>query len=37
MKINPLIFRAYDVRGIYKKDIDENVFRRIGFCFGKKK
>jgi phosphomannomutase len=36
MKINPLIFRAYDIRGIYKKDIDENVFRRIGFVLGKK-
>jgi phosphomannomutase/phosphoglucomutase len=35
MKINPLIFRAYDIRGIYKKDIDENVFRRIGFVLGK--
>jgi phosphomannomutase len=36
MKINPLIFRAYDIRGIYKKDIDEDVFRRIGFVLGKK-
>jgi phosphomannomutase len=35
MKINPLIFRAYDIRGIYKKDIDENVFRKIGFVLGK--
>jgi phosphomannomutase/phosphoglucomutase len=36
MKINPLIFRAYDIRGIYKKDINENIFRRIGFVLGKK-
>jgi phosphomannomutase len=36
MKINPLIFRAYDIRGIYKKDIDDDVFRRIGFVLGKK-
>jgi phosphomannomutase len=36
MKINPLIFRAYDIRGIYKKDIDENVFRKIGLVLGKK-
>jgi phosphomannomutase len=36
MKINPLIFRAYDIRGIYKKDIDDDIFRRIGFVLGKK-
>jgi phosphomannomutase len=36
MKINLLIFRAYDIRGIYKKDIDDDVFRRIGFVLGKK-
>jgi phosphomannomutase len=36
MKINLLIFRAYDIRGIYKKDIDEDIFRRIGFVLGKK-
>jgi phosphomannomutase len=36
MTINPFIFRAYDIRGIYKKDIDEEVFRRIGFVLGKK-
>jgi phosphomannomutase len=35
MKINPLIFRAYDIRGIYKKDIDEDIFRKIGFVLGK--
>ena len=37
MKINPYIFRAYDIRGIYKKDINEEVFRKIGFVLGKKK
>lgn len=36
MSINPLIFRAYDIRGIYRKDIDEVIFQRIGFAFGKK-
>jgi phosphomannomutase len=36
MKINPLIFRAYDIRGIYKNDIGEDVFRKIGFVLGKK-
>jgi len=34
-KINPQVFRAYDIRGIYKKDIDENLFRKIGFVLGK--
>lgn len=37
MKINPLIFRAYDIRGIYGKDLTEEVFKRIGFVLGKKK
>jgi len=36
MKINPLIFRAYDIRGIYGQDIDEEVFRKIGFVLGKR-
>jgi len=36
MQINPHIFRAYDIRGVYKKDIDEEVFRKIGFVLGKK-
>jgi phosphomannomutase len=36
LEINPFIFRAYDIRGIYGKDIDENVFRLIGFVLGKK-
>jgi len=29
-KVNPFIFRAYDIRGIYGKDLDESVARRIG-------
>jgi len=37
MKINPLIFRAYDIRGIYGKDLNEEVFQKIGFVLGKKK
>jgi phosphomannomutase len=36
MKINPLIFRTYDIGGIYKKDIDEDVFRKIGLVLGRK-
>jgi len=36
MPINPHIFRAYDIRGIYQKDIDEEIFRKIGFVLGKK-
>lgn len=30
--INPLIFRAYDIRGIYKQDINEAVFEKIGLA-----
>lgn len=29
MKINPTIFRAYDIRGIYPDDLNENVAYRI--------
>lgn len=35
MKINPEIFRAYDIRGIYPKEIDENVAYLIGRTFVK--
>lgn len=35
--INPYIFRAYDIRGIYKKDIDEDLMFKIGRVLGKKK
>lgn len=37
MEINPLIFRAYDIRGIYGKDLTEGVFEKIGFALGKKR
>ena len=37
MKINPYIFRAYDIRGVYGKDITEELFQKIGFVLGKKK
>ncbi|MBC7074051.1 hypothetical protein H5T58_01540 [Candidatus Parcubacteria bacterium] len=36
MEINLSIFRAYDIRGIYGKDITENVFQKIGFAIAKK-
>ena len=32
--INPAIFREYDIRGIYKKDIDEDTAYTIGKAFG---
>jgi phosphomannomutase len=35
LKINPQVFRAYDIRGIYGKDIDEDLFKKIGFVLGK--
>lgn len=31
--IKPDIFRAYDIRGIYGRDIDEGVFEKIGNAF----
>lgn len=37
MKINPLIFRAYDIRGIYRKDLTRELFQKIGFVLGKEK
>lgn len=37
MKINPEIFRAYDIRGIYGEDLNEELFQKIGFILGKKK
>lgn len=36
-KIDPYIFRAYDIRGIYKKNFDEDVMFKIGYVLGKKK
>lgn len=37
MNINPFIFRAYDIRGVYGKDLNEETFRKIGFILGKNK
>ena len=37
MKINPYIFRAYDIRGVYGKDVTEELFQKIGFVLGEKK
>jgi len=34
MKFDPSIFRAYDVRGIYGKTIDEEIMKKIGNAFG---
>jgi len=33
MKVNPNIFRAYDIRGIYPKDLNEGVTYKIGLAF----
>jgi len=32
-KINPNIFRAYDIRGLYPKDLNEEVTYKIGLAF----
>jgi len=34
LQINPKIFRAYDVRGVYSRDIDERAAFEIGKAFG---
>src|SRR6188768_1157191 len=31
--MNPEIFKAYDVRGVYPTELDEQVFRQIGRAF----
>lgn len=36
MKVNKLMFREYDIRGIYGKDIDEEVSYLIGRAFASK-
>lgn len=33
MKINPFIFRAYDIRGVYPDDLNEEVAYKIGLAF----
>lgn len=35
MKINPNIFKAYDIRGRYPEEIDKSAFLKIGIAFGK--
>lgn len=32
-KINPAIFKAYDVRGVYPTDLNEEVAQRVGHAF----
>jgi len=36
MELNKLMFREYDIRGVYGKDIDEGVSYLIGKAFGSK-
>src|SRR5580765_2901325 len=31
--MNPAIFKAYDVRGVYPAELDEQIFRQIGRAF----
>jgi phosphomannomutase len=33
MKVNPSIFKAYDIRGIYPVDLDEEIAYRVGRAF----
>lgn len=33
MKLNPAIFKAYDIRGIYPTDLDEDIAENIGRAF----
>jgi phosphomannomutase/phosphoglucomutase len=30
------IFREYDIRGIFEKDLNENIVKKIGYFIGKK-
>lgn len=34
MKINPYIFRGYDLRGVVGKDLDPEIMEHIGMAFG---
>ena len=36
MAVNPSIFREYDIRGIYNKDLNEQSVKLIGYFLGKK-
>jgi phosphomannomutase len=31
--VNPGVFKAYDVRGVYPDEVDENLFRKLGRAF----
>ncbi len=33
MQVNPAIFKAYDIRGVYPDDLDENVAHAVGRAF----
>lgn len=35
MNINPLVFKAYDIRGVFPSQIDEEFALRLGFAFGR--
>ncbi len=35
MKINPGIFKAYDIRGVYGVDFDDETAYKIGFTYGR--
>jgi phosphomannomutase/phosphoglucomutase len=34
--LNTSIFREYDIRGIFERDLDEKVVKQIGYFFGKR-
>ncbi len=34
MEINPKIFKAYDIRGVYKQDFDDDFAYQLGLAFG---
>lgn len=36
IKISPQIFRAYDIRGIFPKEVNEDIFKKIGFVVGER-
>ena len=33
MKINPEIFKAYDIRGVYGQDFDQDMAYRLGLAY----
>lgn len=34
MKLNPYVFRQYDIRGVVNEDLDEDFAKRLGLAFG---